>query len=158
MIIIQWASLNCHVPAKVRVGGFSLKLECHFLLSLWYFDSRKVLGFGARIGHLAILLNTWLCWAQVWSQFRIAWYVSSFMVVGLLSTTTVCSGRLIYLLNLGEVIEEVMGRLVNCHLPSGLSPGLERNWWGQFNWPLPWTYARGASIPPPCYLSAATGS
>jgi hypothetical protein len=35
------------------------------------------------------------------------------------------SGSLIYLLDLGEVMEEVMGGLVNCQLPSGLSPGSE---------------------------------
>jgi hypothetical protein len=41
-----------------------------------------------------------------------------------------CSSSLIYLLDhLGEVIEEVSGGLVNCQLPSGLSPGLEGKWW-----------------------------
>jgi hypothetical protein len=36
-----------------------------------------VLGFGSRVGHLAILpnSNTWLCWAWVWSQCWIGrWY------------------------------------------------------------------------------------
>jgi hypothetical protein len=32
-----------------------------------------------------------------------------------------CSGSLIYLLDLGEVTEEVAGEFVNCQLPSGLS-------------------------------------
>jgi hypothetical protein len=41
-----------------------------------------------------------------------------------------CSHSLIHLLDLGEVTEEVMGGLVNCQLPSGLSPGLEGKWWG----------------------------
>jgi hypothetical protein len=35
-------------------------------------------------------------------------------VVKGLSTTTVCSSSLSYLLDLGEVMEEVMGGLVNC--------------------------------------------
>jgi hypothetical protein len=30
-----------------------------------------------------------------------------------------CSSSLVYLLDLGEVTEEVMGALVNCRLPSG---------------------------------------
>ncbi len=30
-----------------------------------------------------------------------------------------------------------MGGQVNCQLPSGLSPGLEGNQWGQVNQPLP---------------------
>jgi hypothetical protein len=46
-----------------------------------------------------------------------------------LSITTVCISSLIYLLDLQEVME-VMGGLVNCRLPSGLSPGSEGKWWG----------------------------
>jgi hypothetical protein len=51
-------------------------------------------------------------------------------LVGWLSATTMCNSSLIYLLDLGEVMEEVMGGPVNCRLPSGLSPGLEGKWWG----------------------------
>jgi hypothetical protein len=43
-----------------------------------------------------------------------------------------CSSSLIYLLDLGEVMEEVMGGLVNCQLPSGLAPGLEGKSWELF--------------------------
>jgi hypothetical protein len=50
-------------------------------------------------------------------------------LAGLLITTTVCSSSSIYLLDLGEVMEEVIGGLVNCLLPFGLSPGLEGKWW-----------------------------
>jgi hypothetical protein len=46
-------------------------------------------------------------------------------------------GSLIYLLDLGEVMEEVTAGLVNCQLPYGLLPGLEGKWWGTYNWPLP---------------------
>jgi hypothetical protein len=46
-------------------------------------------------------------------------------------------GSLIYLLDLGEVIEEVTAGLVNCQLPYGLLLGLEGKWWGTYNWPLP---------------------
>jgi hypothetical protein len=41
-----------------------------------------------------------------------------------------CSSSLIYLLDLKEVMEEVMGGLVNCQLPSELSLGSEGKWWG----------------------------
>jgi hypothetical protein len=44
-------------------------------------------------------------------------------------------------------MEEVMGGLVNCQLPSGLSSGSKGIQQGEFNWPLPRTYPQGASIP-----------
>ncbi len=47
--------------------------------------------------------------------------------VGLLSDTTVCSSSLMLPPRPGGVMEEVMGGLVNCQLPSGLSPSLEGN-------------------------------
>jgi hypothetical protein len=57
------------------------------------------------------------------------WFTShSWLVgwlVGWLSATTMCSGSLIYLLDLWGAMEEVTGGLVNCWLPSGLSPGSE---------------------------------
>jgi hypothetical protein len=49
-----------------------------------------------------------------------------------------------YSLDLWGDMEEVTGGQVNCQLPSGLSPGLEGKWWGQVNWPLPWTYPQGS--------------
>jgi hypothetical protein len=52
-------------------------------------------------------------------------------MVGWLSATTVCSGSLIYLLDLWGVMEEVMGGQVNCWLPSGLSEGLEGSGMGK---------------------------
>jgi hypothetical protein len=67
-------------------------------------------------------------------------------MVGWLSITTVCSGSLIYLLNQWGVMEEVMGGLVNCRLPSGLSPGSEKSGGELVNGPLPLTYPWGASI------------
>jgi hypothetical protein len=41
-----------------------------------------------------------------------------------------CSSSLVYLLDLGEVMEEVTGGFVICQLPSGLSPGSEGKWQG----------------------------
>ncbi len=34
-------------------------------------------------------------------------------------------------------MDKVLGGLVNCQLPSELSPGLEGKWWEHVNWPLP---------------------
>jgi hypothetical protein len=91
------------------------------------------------------------------------WFTSRSWLVGWFSTTTMCSGSLISLLDLWGVMEEVMGGQVNCWLPSGLSPVLKESG-GELaivNQPLPWTYPQGASIPAPwiqLYLSAATQS
>jgi hypothetical protein len=57
------------------------------------------------------------------------WF-NSCSLVDWLSITTMCSSSLIYLLDLGEVMEEVAGGLVNCWLLSGLSPGSEGKLWG----------------------------
>jgi hypothetical protein len=61
----------------------------------------------------------------------VAWLLAWLLgcLVGWLSATTMCSSSLIYLLDLSGVMEEVMGGLVNCQLPSGLSPGSEGKWW-----------------------------
>jgi hypothetical protein len=58
-----------------------------------------------------------------------------------------CSGSLSYLLDLGEVTEEAIGGLVNCQLPSGLSPGSEENWQGTIQPASSLNYPQGASIP-----------
>jgi hypothetical protein len=72
-----------------------------------------------------------------------------------------CSSSLIYLLDLEEVMEEVMGGQVNCQLPSGLSPGSEGKWWGASQLASSLNLPQGASIPALqilFHLSAATGS
>jgi hypothetical protein len=42
-----------------------------------------------------------------------------------------------------------MGGLVNCRLPSGLSPRLEGKWWGTSQPASSLNLPRGASIPAP---------
>jgi hypothetical protein len=67
-------------------------------------------------------------WKTSWQKARVVHHAQP--VPKELSTTTICSETLIYLLDLGEVMEDVMGGLVNCWLPSGRSPGSEGKWWG----------------------------
>jgi hypothetical protein len=101
------------------------------------------------IWQIVVALNFWC--SSVWSTSH-SW----------LSTTTMCSGHLIYLLDLWGDMERGGYRRTS-QLPTSFWTFMHQVWNGGelVNWPLPWTYPQGASIPVPqifLHLVAATAS